>query len=310
MSTQITDAFVQQYSANVFHLAQQKGSRLRPCVRNESQQGNAAFWDRIGAVTAQKRTGRHSDTPQIDTPNSRRMVTLVDYAHADLIDSNDKLRLLIDPSSEYIKAFAMAFGRAMDDEIIAAAVGTAYTGQNGATAVTFPDSQAVVSVSAGAGVNLTVDALRAAKKKFDAAEVDPSEKRYIVVTASQISNLLSQTQVTSHDYASIRALERGEISSFMGFEFIHSERLTTVSSSTLFNTTSGAVGSGSGDANGYRRVICFAETGLLLSIGQDFKGRISERADKNYSMQAYAEMSVGAVRMEEAKVVQILCNES
>lgn len=310
MSFQITDAFVQQYASTVFHLAQQKGSRLRPCVRNESQVGQSAFWDRIGLVTAQKKTGRHSDTPQIDTPNSRRMVTLVDYEHADLVDTQDKLRLLIDPTSEYMKAFTFAFGRAMDDEIIAAASGSAYSGQNGATAVSFPNSQIVVNVQGGAGSNLTVDGLRAAKRLFDANEVDPSEKRYIAVSASQISNLLSQTQVTSHDYASIRALERGEINEFMGFTFIHSERLGTVSSSTAFNTSSGAVGSGSGDANGYRRVLCWAESGLLLSVGSDFKGRISERADKGYAMQAYAAMSIGATRMEEAKVVQILCNES
>ena len=33
MSTQITTAFVEQYKSNVFHLAQQKGSRLRDAVR-------------------------------------------------------------------------------------------------------------------------------------------------------------------------------------------------------------------------------------------------------------------------------------
>ena len=35
MSTQITTAFVEQYKSNVFHLAQQKGSRLREAVRSE-----------------------------------------------------------------------------------------------------------------------------------------------------------------------------------------------------------------------------------------------------------------------------------
>jgi hypothetical protein len=310
MSTQISTAFVNQYAATVFHLAQQQGSRLRPTVRNESQVGNVAFWDRIGKVTAQKKTGRHSDTPQTDTPHSRRMVSLVDYEHADLVDNADKIRLLIDPTSEYMKAFANAFGRAMDDEIIAAAVGTAYSGVAGATSVTFPNSQIVANVSGGAGSNLTVDGLRAAKRILDANECDPSEKRYLVISASQISSLLNQTQVTSSDYASIKALDRGDINSFMGFDIIHSERLTTVTSSTSFNTSTGAVGSGSGDANGYRRCLAFCESGLLLSIGQDYKGRISERADKGYAMQAYACMGIGATRLEEEKVVQILCNES
>ena len=37
MSVQITTAFVEQYKSNVFHLAQQKGSRLRDAVRTEKQ---------------------------------------------------------------------------------------------------------------------------------------------------------------------------------------------------------------------------------------------------------------------------------
>ena len=34
-------------------------------------------------------------------------------------------------------------------------------------------------------------------------------------------------------------------------------------------------------------------------------GRIDERADKGYDMQVYASMDFGAVRMEEAKVVEL-----
>ena len=37
MSINITTAFVNQYRANVEHLLQQKGSRLRPFVRMETQ---------------------------------------------------------------------------------------------------------------------------------------------------------------------------------------------------------------------------------------------------------------------------------
>ena len=43
MSVQITTAFVEQYKSNVFHLAQQKGSRLRDAVRTETVVGKAHF---------------------------------------------------------------------------------------------------------------------------------------------------------------------------------------------------------------------------------------------------------------------------
>ena len=86
MSNQITTAFVEQYSSNIQMLSQQKGSLLRDKVRLETVVGKNAFFDQVGSVTATVRTSRHSDTPQVDTPHSRRRVSLVDYEFADLID--------------------------------------------------------------------------------------------------------------------------------------------------------------------------------------------------------------------------------
>ncbi len=104
MSNQITTAFVQQYSSNVQMLSQQMGSYLRSAADVETIVGKNAFFDQVGKTTAVLRTSRHSDTPQIDTPHSRRRVSLGDYEWADLIDNADKVRLLIDPTSSYAKA--------------------------------------------------------------------------------------------------------------------------------------------------------------------------------------------------------------
>jgi hypothetical protein len=308
MSTQITEAFVQQYSANVFHLSQQKGSRLRGCVRNESQRGKAAFYDRIGAVTAVLKTGRHSSTPQIDTPHSRRMVTLNDYEWADLIDDQDKIRMLNDPTSEYAMAAMWAMGRAMDDVVITALGGTAYAGETGTTTVDLANANKLAAHTGSALSDLNVKTLRAAKRMLDAAEVDPSIKRYLVCSSKQIESLLGQTEVTSADFNTVRALVQGEVNSFMGFEFISLERLGIQVSALSGSTSNGAVGSGSSLASA-RQCYAFAQDGALLAIGEDMKAKISERDDKSYSTQVYARMSIGGTRMEENKVVQILCTE-
>lgn len=86
MSTQITTAFVQQFSANVTLLAQQTGSMLRNAVNVETVKGEKAFFEQIGKAAAVQRTSRHGDTPLVDTPHSRRMVTLTTYEWADLVD--------------------------------------------------------------------------------------------------------------------------------------------------------------------------------------------------------------------------------
>ena len=149
MSNQITTAFVQQYSNNVAMLSQQKGSLLRAAVDVESVVGKNAFFDQIGSATAVKRVSRHASTPQIDTPHARRRVSLVDYEYADIIDNQDKIRTLIDPTSSYAQAAAMALGRAMDDEIISAISGTAFTGETGSTSTALPSAQKITESSTG-----------------------------------------------------------------------------------------------------------------------------------------------------------------
>jgi len=284
MSSQITTAFVQQYSANIQMLSQQMGSLLRDKVRQESVVGKNAFFDQVGSVTAQLKTSRHSDTPQIDTPHSRRRVSLADYEYADLIDQQDKVRLLIDPTSSYAQAAAFAMGRAMDDVIIAAATGTAFTGETGAT------SESAQTAIAAGGTGLTIAKLRTAKQKFDLASVDPSIPRHIVVGPEQITNLLGTTEVTSSDFNTVKALANGEVNSFLGFNFTVSNRLAK--------------------SGNDRTCIAFAQDGITLGIGKDVNARIDERADKSYATQVYYCMSIGATRMEQAKVLGIVCQEA
>ena len=287
MSSQITTAFVEQYSANIQMLSQQMGSLLRDAVRNESVVGKDAYFDQIGKVTAILKTSRHSDTPQIDTPHSRRRVSLADYEFADLIDQQDKVRLLIDPTSSYAKAAAYAMGRAMDDVIIAAALGSANTGVSGGTAVALPAGNIVAANLGGTGMNIAK--LASAKQILDAGDVDPSIKRHIIVSPTEIADLLNNTTVTSSDFNTIKALVQGEIDSFMGFKFHVSNRLVDNGAS---NT----------------QCIAFAEDGILLGVGKDVTARIDERSDKSYATQVYYCQTIGATRMEEAKVVSVLAN--
>ena len=287
MSVQITTAFVEQYKSNVFHLAQQKGSRLRDAVRTETVTGKSHFFERIGDTAALKRTSRHSDTPRVDTPHSRRKVTMDDYDWADLIDQEDKVRMLISPQSEYAMSGAWAMGRAMDDAIISAASGNAFGGVSGGTTVALPSGQKIVHASAG----LTLAKLISAKEVLDAADTDPDEPRYMVVSAKQLSDLLGSTTITSADFNSVKALVQGELDTFLGFNFIRSERLET-------------------DSNDDRLVLGFCQSAIGLALGRDIETRISERADKNYATQVFLSMTIGATRVEDEKVVEIACTES
>lgn len=310
MSTDITAAFVKQFGANVFHLSQQKGSRLRNAVRNETVVGDARFFDRIGKATAQQRVSRHSDTPQMNTPHSRRMLTLITYEYGDLVDKPDLVRTLNNPTNDYSMAAQWALGRSMDDELIAAASGTAYSGVAGASTVSLGSGQKLASVSGGAGAALNVQALRRAARILDTADVDESEQRYFAFNAYQKENLLGATEVSSSDFNTVKALVMGQIDTFLGFKFIRVEGLVDQSGALTFDQTTGASGSGSGDSNGYDRCLAWAKSGLLLGIGGDINARIAERPDKSFSTQVYASMDIGATRLEEEKVVEVHCKDT
>ena len=286
MSNQITTAFSQQFGQTVALLSQQRGSVLRNAVRTESVTGEKAVFDQVSSVSAVKRTTRHSDTPLVEVPHSRRQVVMYTYEFADLIDDADQVATIVDPTSAYAQSAAAAMNRAVDDEIIAASTGTSKTGKAGSTSTDLAAAHIIAHGSAG----LTVAKLLNAKEQLDLADVDPSIPRHIAVAPQQIKDLLNTTEVKSSDYNTVKALARGELNSYLGFTFHMSNRLA------LSSTT--------------RTCFAWAQDGILLAIGQDQKSRIEERSDKSFSTQVYYSQTVGSTRMEEDKVVSILCTES
>jgi hypothetical protein len=266
------------------------GSKLRGAVDVETVRGKNAFFDQIGATAAVARTTRHGATPQVNTPHSRRRVSLADYEWADLIDDLDKVRMLVDPTSNYAKAAAAAMNRSIDDIIIAALGGSADTGVAGGTAVALPAGSKFSTAQQTDG--LTIAKLLETKYFFDNGDVDPSLKRYFVCGPKQIQDLLATTEVKSSDFNTVKALAQGSINSFLGFEFIMSTRLAN-------------------DATNTDDRLCFGftEDAIKLAIGADVKAKITERDDKSYATQVYYSMALGATRMEESKVFQVPCDE-
>tara|TARA_R110002012_G_scaffold3730_1_gene17499 strand:- start:306 stop:1181 length:876 start_codon:yes stop_codon:yes gene_type:complete len=291
MSTEVNKAFAQKFRDSFIHLVQQKGSRLREYIRvNTDVQGKYDHFDRLGNTSAQKITSRHSDTPLIATPHSRRRVSMEDYNWADLVDKADKVRMLADPTSEYMKAGVWAMGRTMDDVIISAMLGNAVSvdENDSSSNVALPAAQ---KIAVSGTTDMNIDKLREAKQILDSSDVDPELQRCIVMKSNQFYDLLGDTQIQSSDYNTVKALVAGEIDTFMGFKFLRSERLTS-------------------DSSGNTQCIAWIHDGIGMSMGMDVKTEISERSDKNYSTQVYAQMCLGAVRIEDEKVVEIACTDS
>lgn len=294
----VTTAFVQQYKDNVQMLLQQRESRFQKAVDVQSGiVGKAAsICEQIGAVAMQEITTRHADTPLISTPHAKRWVHPHSYVHADLIDNEDQLRMLVDLKSPYARNAMMAANRTKDDLIISAFFGTAKTGENGTTDEAFGGGVVNVATGAAAATGLNVAKLRQARQLLEAAEVDfDYDEIYCGVTSKQLDNLRAEVLVISKDYNDRPVLVNGQITEYMGFKFIHSERLQT----------------GTDDASGTSRAIpVWAKSGMCLGIWADIESKITERADKSYSWQVFTRMTAGATRKENGKVVKIWAREA
>jgi hypothetical protein len=295
VTDQVTNFYVQQYTTNVELLVQQKDARIRSAVATGAHVGKAAVAvDQVGLVAAQLRTTRYPDLTPYNTPTDRRWVYPADYDFNDLVDKVDILRMLQNPESKITMAAVAAFKRTQDDILIAATFGTSQTGETGSTGVTFPATQQVaVSVGTASSTSgLTVAKLRAARKILLANEVDlDAEPAYCAISAAQHDNLLAETQAINLDYTETPVLESGRIKQFMGFDFIHSERLPV-------------------NASGYRRIPVWVKSGLYLGIWEDLTVDVSQRRDKaGLPWQVYVYLTMGATRTQEKKVVQIACAE-
>lgn len=283
----ITTAFVKQFGNTLQLLSQQKGSRLTNCVRVETGAfGEEEYFDQYGEDTANIKVARNVDVEYAADDYQRRRVSFTDIYWSKLIDKEDKLAMLIDPTSGLMQAGAFAIGRKIDDLIISAFSGTAYTGKAGGTSTTFTAANQIAVGAAG----LTIAKLITAKELLDAADVDPDEERYIACAASQISDLLKTTEATNIDYAAVKALVEGRIDTFMGFKFIRTQRLT------LSGTT--------------RTALAWAKSGVCLAKRNEMNSKMDQIPTKHYATQIYASISCGATRMDEEKCVEISCLES
>lgn len=291
MPDAITTAQVQQYKANTELLLQQENQRLREAVTVGSYVGKqASIVEQFGEATAVEKTNRHADTPLLDVPQERRWVFPRDYEWASLIDAQDKLRLIIEPTSPYARAGAGAMARAMDDEILDKVFGTNYTGETGTTSESFSADYEVGVDIGGTASNLNVAKLqKGLRLLMTAHKGDVTEPVSAAISSYEHDSLLKEVQVHNKDYGGTAVLVDGRVRRFLGTNFILTERLNIVS--------------------GDRLIPMWVKSGMHFGIWQDLMVRVSERADKSHAWQVYLCGTFGATRTQPGKVIKILCDD-
>lgn len=297
MSQNLPTFYVQQFSTNVNTLVQQKGSRLRSAVTSGSYVGSQASpVDQVAPVAASKVTSRFAPMGRTDAALDRRWVFPVDYDLPQLVDSFDKLRLIVDPESTFVTNAVYAMGRAMDDEILAAFTGTAKTGVSGATSTAILSANTVGVSTGGTTSSLNVKKLREAKRLLMSYDVDPEEEIYAAISAKEHDSLLNEIQIISSDFngGDQPVLKEGKVMRFLGINFIHTERVIAATDD-LGSTTSNSIP-------------IWAKSGMHLGVWQDITANVSQRHDlQGEPWQVYVKGTFGATRIEEKKIIRVWC---
>ena len=288
--TNPTTSFVQNYGQNVLMMAQQMESKLRPLVMNETATGERFYFELYNTNSAMSQvTTRFEDKQNTDTLFERRAVDLLDYDDSKMVDTFDKLKMLIDPASPIVAAQAAQMGRQIDDIIIASLYADMKTGKTGSSTSSLTNTVAINSWSYGSGsgnANVTISKLIEAAAVLNNADV-PMEDRYFVLDPINHAKLLATAEATSADFVTAKNLVTGEVEGLVGFKLIQSTRLPV-------------------DGSGYRRCFAWNKTGMGLVTAQNPKISINKRVDKRGEpWEAYISLSMAATRLENSKVVEV-----
>lgn len=296
----ITTAFIDKFNADFGLEFQQKGSRLRPHVMIDPLAAEFGYFEYINSVSAYEKTGRSQEVTEVTPDHVRRRCSMKDYLVPVYVDKFDQKRTQIDVVSGYVQTCAHALGRKLDERILEAALGTAYQGRSGATAVVLPAAQKIAvdfqEGGGGSASGLTTGKIREALQILEADEAlspDGDDSATLVYTSHQKQNLLKVLEDLKVDSATTTAIATGNDSgSWHGIKFV---RLST-----------GIVPTDSSD---YRKVVVYVKPSIAVCENANPSVEINYIPNKTSTL-INAMGSFDASRVRDNGVVQILCSEA
>src|SRR5688572_584596 len=295
-SYSVPEHHVVMYTGNVRAAINKRGGVLVPLVSQGSYTGaKVQVVDFIGPVEFVERDTPYGDTKLTELEHTSRWIAGREYDCAVLIDRLDTLKMIYDPTSPYVERFREAAARKMDEVIMNKFFAVAKSGKEGTTDVPFPNTDIIVH--GGTGMNLAK--LRSLRKLIKKRHIDlRASSPMIAVTAEQIDNLIAETTTSSVDFNSIKPLVDGEVSRFMGFNFVPYEDYLSKGIPT--HTDSGLI----------RDCPVWVPDGMHFGVWDSLSILINNRPDKNNIKQIHGTFTCGATRLEEGKVFQLQCKET
>ena len=324
MSAEISNAYLTGFDRNIRRTTEVKGGKLRSKVSlatGDLYREDGVYQLMSGGGLPTKRTNRFGDSPVSESDYTRRRVSRADYDDGQFMDWSDVVRMATDPKAQKLDIMLQKFKRQEDIIIEQALLGSAQGGDNGQTATAFTAGNIVDVQTGGASSNIgfTYEKLLATLKLFGDNNVDLETSRpTIVISYAQWQDMMTQDEFINGDYTGMRPVDGKQtiVSNYMGCDFLITNIVPYMNTAGTgfrvadsdLNTTTGAWADT--DSTDIRACIAFMPDSCILEINPDIQTEMTKRGDKGFNWYAYVKQSLGAVRMEENKVIAIPCDES
>lgn len=211
MSKFLTAAAVTEFDNEVKHQYQGFGKLRNAVTVRNGVTGEAYKFTRMGDGLANQKATQADVTP-MDVSHARQTATMQNWNAPEYTDIFDQAEVNFDEKQELAQTIAKAISRREDQIIIDAMAAVSFAATNDLD----PDTGLVLDISATR--NFDLDVLRSARGHFQDLEIEGGTQ-HVALRAAALQTLLEDTEVTSSDFNTVKALVQGDLDTYMGFKF-------------------------------------------------------------------------------------------
>jgi len=204
MSTTLSAAAIAGFASEIKHAYQDMG-KLRDTVVLRHTKSSTYRFPKLGAGLATVRVPQ-TDVVPMNLAHTNQTATLEDWNAAEYTDIFDDAATNVSERAALAKAIAGAITR-REDQLIIDGLEAAST------------TLTVAKSVGGTDTSLNLTKLRQASRLLGDQGVGDDEPWCYAGSHHSKEGLLGDSEATSADYASVRALVNGQINSYMGFDF-------------------------------------------------------------------------------------------